>query len=1005
MYCGSESGGVYKTTDKAQTWSYVTKGLAVEDIDAIAVDPQNADICLFGSANEIWRTTDGGETWQVSGNQAFQNLNIKVWQFHFHPENSNIIFAASSLGLYRSADNGQNWLQIFSGESMSVEFKHGDPLTVYALRYNSSTQVADFYKSTDGGLNFSPRPNGWFTVPSVDAGKVSCRGGRIAITEANPNRVYVLLVGTSQSDAVLQLRGTIGVYSSADNGDNWTFPHQLIGMPYDQDTHPNLMDFDGESSTYNQIYYNTAFAASHLDENRLLVGGLNLWRSEDGGATYSPVGGYVGGLPLMHVDLQEFRNYKTSASTEEFWFSSDGGLNLSEDWCLSHVALNNGIGAVNFWGIDQGWSDDILVGGRYHNGNGARFDTYGPGSFLALGGGESATGYVNYSPERKTFFSDIGGRIIPVQQDGIVSTFGTTQFPNESYFDNNSSRILFDWEYWNIAYMGADNKLFISTSGGNSFAELYDFGNQITRVLWIEQSHANSSVFYVQALDTDDISRLYKSEDGGITFNQISLPQNRRELYFSTSYTNENELWIAYAAGSNGNKVYRSENGGQSWINLSTSALNGFNVKAIAHQAGTNSGIYIAMRRGPVFYRNASMPDWVQVGENVPSASYPLRLMPFYPKNKLRLGMWNIGVWQHDFEEPSALIADFSSNFSVFTCPGDTIWFVNHSVCDSSATLLWNFPGGNPAISTEKAPKVTFSNPGIYEISLVVTQNGVSDTISKPSFISSLPEAVFPLSEDFETQLVQDGWKLYDDGNNGDVWRVNSNVSGFGNGIASIFFDNFSIDVGGLRDRIQTRPVEGIESSQSVKLLFDVAYARYAVNYSDSLAVYISDDCGETLTQVYYKGGTELSTAPDFTNDIFVPEASEWRTDTVELFGVSPGNSFVVAFENRGAWGQAIYLDNIRLELDGTVTTLELEPGATVNTFPVPAENYLRVSTNGFSGKLIQYEVFDASGRLSLAGRGQSTAFNIDVSQLRSGMYFLNLRENEKSAKTKFTKR
>ncbi|MEZ5174056.1 MAG: hypothetical protein R2850_11260 [Bacteroidia bacterium] len=150
------------------------------------MDPSNPDVCLFGAANEIWRTTNGGETWQIAGDQSFQNLNIKIWQFHFNPQNPAIIFAATDLGLYRSIDNGINWTQIFSGECMSVELKPNDPTTVYALRYNSVTQIADFYKSTDNGLTFSIRPNGWFTVPAEDAGKITNRGGRIAITEANP---------------------------------------------------------------------------------------------------------------------------------------------------------------------------------------------------------------------------------------------------------------------------------------------------------------------------------------------------------------------------------------------------------------------------------------------------------------------------------------------------------------------------------------------------------------------------------------------------------------------------------------------------------------------------------------------------------------------------------------------------------------------------------------------------------------------------------------------------
>lgn len=63
----------------------------------------------------------------------------------------------------------------------------------------------------------------------------------------------MLLVGNSNTNANLQLGGYIGVYSSTNAGESWTLPQQLIGQPYDLDTHPNLMDFDGHSSTYNQI--------------------------------------------------------------------------------------------------------------------------------------------------------------------------------------------------------------------------------------------------------------------------------------------------------------------------------------------------------------------------------------------------------------------------------------------------------------------------------------------------------------------------------------------------------------------------------------------------------------------------------------------------------------------------------------------------------------------------------------------------------------------------------
>jgi photosystem II stability/assembly factor-like uncharacterized protein len=988
MYCGTESGGVFKSIDHGQNWSFVTPNLPIEGVSAVTVDPSNPNIALFSAANEVWRTTDGGGNWAITGNTAFQNLNINVWQFLFHPTNPQIVFAATNLGLYRSADNGANWTQIFNQLSMSVAFKPGDPTTVYALRYNPTTQIADFYKSTDTGLNFTIKPNGWFTVPATDAGLIESQGGRIAVTEANPNRVYVLLVGQSEAGATLDLRGTIGVYSSNNAGESWTFPHVLQGMPYVLDTHPNLMDFNGYSSDYNQIYYNTAFACSHLNENRLLIGGLNLWKSDDGGASYQAVGGYIGNLPYMHVDLQEFKNYKTSPTTEEFWFSSDGGLNLSNDWATTHVSLARGINAVNFWGIDQGWNDDILAGGRYHNGNATSHQNYPSGDFLSVGGGENATGYVNYGPERKTYFSDIDGIVVPEQQSQLVKRFSVQQFPNESYFDNNSSRMCFDWNYWNVGYLGNENVLYKSVDGGSSFSPIYTFGNDPNNsVLWIEQSHANPAIFYVQQV-VNNITQLWLSTDACQTFTQVVLPQQRREVYFTLSYTNASELWIAYTSGTNGNKVYRSINGGTTWSNITTTVLNGFQPKAIAHQAGTNGGVYVAMRNGPVFYRNNASSDWSAVGSQLPAASYPLRILPFYKNNKLRLGMWNMGVWENDFQEPSALIADFSANFDAFTCPGDTLWLVNHSVCDSSATLQWTFDGATPSTSSALAPKITYAQAGTYGITLIVTQNGLSDTITKPAFISTNLSAALPIVEDFENGNLPATWKNYDDGADGDVWVVENDASGFGIGNNSIVFDNYYQDVQGKRDYFRTGKLD-FSNVAAANVSYDVAYAKYDNNYSDTMAIKVSSDCGATFTTVLVKGGDQLGTAPPQTT-YFTPTASQWRRDSVLITDFSGAEEVFIAFENRGRYGNPIYIDNINIRRLTTVTTAPTV-SLSCRVFPNPASAFINVEiTNPISAQT-NYSVIDISGRIVAKGSSAQTSFTLPTANWASGLYMLEI--------------
>ncbi len=1000
MYCGTESGGVYKSIDGGESWYYATKNLSVEGVSSIAVHPTNPDVVLFSSAAEIWRSNDGGATWNLSGDVAFQALNIQVWQFAWHPQNTNTLFAGTNTGLYRSDDAGQNWTQIFSGECMSLCFKPNDPETMYALQFNQNTRIADFYKSTDGGASFGIRSNGWFEVPAVDAGLIESLGGRIAVTEANPNRVYVLLVGSSQASAALQLAGTIGVYSSADAGESWAFPHGQLGMPYNQTTHPNLMDFDGESSDYNQIYYNTAFACSQLDESRLLIGGLNLWRSEDGGASYQPVGGYIGDLPLMHVDLQEFHVYKTSASSEEFWFSSDGGLNVSTDWAFSHEARTNGIGAVNFWGIDQGWNHDILAGGRYHNGNAASNSYYGSGNFLSLGGGEAPTGYVNYSPEQKTYFSDIDGRILPDSFNGIVRGFGMNTDPNESYYDNASSRVLFDPQYWNVAYLGKDNQLYKSTDGGSSFGPVYTFtANSNDDVLWIEQGQSNPNVFYAQVL-VNNISRLYKSTDGGITFNQLNLPLTKRELYFTVGYENAAEIWLGFPGGANGNKVYKSADGGATWQNWSTAQLDGLNIKAIAHQAGTNGGVYVAGLRNLIYFRDNTMSTWTEVGTGLPSASYPLRIMPFYKKGKLRLGMWNIGVWENDLEAESNIIAGFAANYRNFTCPGDTIWFTDRSVSPAEATLQWFFEGGIPETSTAQSPKVVYATTGAFDVRLIVSYNGQHDTLTRAVFIESLPAQTYPVNESFESGLFAQGWSFFDDGNDGQNWNINDLASGAGNGSRSVFFDNYYIDVQGKRDMLITAPAVQANAENPVTLFFDVAYARYDANYSDTLAVYISEDCGQTRELVYLKGGTELSTAADFSSDRWVPASSEWRSELVEELPLTYTGDLSLLFENRGRYGQPIYIDNIRLESSTAVNRLKVPLLA---VFPNPTKDQISLSLQGLNSQ-VRIELIDLSGRLVFTQKFESEPVKISLSSLPAGAYFVSVSDENRKLFTKVIK-
>jgi hypothetical protein len=81
--------------------------------------------------------------------------------------------------------------------------------------------------------------------------------------------------------------------------------------------------------------------------------------------------------------------------------------------------------------------------------------------------------------------------------------------------------------------------------------------------------------------------------------------------------TDHQKIWIAFESSSNGQRVYRSVNGGGTWTNLTTSALNGHAPHSLNLIGGTDGGIYLSTQN-TIFYRNNTMSDWVDFGDGLP---------------------------------------------------------------------------------------------------------------------------------------------------------------------------------------------------------------------------------------------------------------------------------------------------------------------------------------------------------------------------------------------------
>lgn len=247
------------------------------------------------------------------------------------------------------------------------------------------------------------------------------------------------------------------------------------------------------------------------------------------------------------------------------------------------------------------------------------------------------------------------------------------------------------------------------------------------------------------------------------------------------------------------------------------------------------------------------------------------------------------------------------------TCPGNPIKFFDASTLYPTS-WSWSFQGGTPATSSVKNPTVTWSTAGTYSVSLTATNPYGSGSITKTAFITISNPGTLPLVEGFQgaawppANWVDDN-KFLDSTH----WTRATSAGGFGTSSASAIFDNYYKDASGTRDGLQA-PKLNMTNVTNARVRFDVAYSRYDATYSDTLEVKVSTNCGLTWTSLYMKGGTALSTAPDYTVDLWVPTSTQWRRDSVDISSVAAGQGNVlIDFVNHGHYGQGIYLDNVNI--------------------------------------------------------------------------------------------
>jgi photosystem II stability/assembly factor-like uncharacterized protein len=186
---GVDSVGIFKRTDGAASWTAINVGMidpitgvSPLDVWSLAIDPKNPGTILAGSRfSEIFKSVDGGLTWQPKTFGGYQ-YSLETSAFQFDPTNSSRILAATNpLGLMRSTDGGESW-STYGGVSDPFFTIVTDPTTPATL---AGVPVGPAFSKHDSGGHWSTINKG---LP-VNGGSLPLVRG-FAVDPAHPANLY-----------------------------------------------------------------------------------------------------------------------------------------------------------------------------------------------------------------------------------------------------------------------------------------------------------------------------------------------------------------------------------------------------------------------------------------------------------------------------------------------------------------------------------------------------------------------------------------------------------------------------------------------------------------------------------------------------------------------------------------------------------------------------------------------------------------------------------------------
>lgn len=312
-FAGSATGGIWKTTNAADTWTDLSDDLSNLSVNALAMANSNHDIIYAGTGesfpgsaqnlgNGIWKSFDRGVNWtQLASTATDENFGY-INRLFVNPVNADIVIAATEKGIFKSENGGTAWTQVYVSQR-GVE----DLAAYYDAR--------DTIFAGENGVGILRTVNGGETWESFSKGLSSGDRYEVAVSPVNRNFVYAS-IDVSEEES--------HVFLSKDNANSWA-------------KFNDTQNFLGGQGGYDNI-----IEAHPFIDSVVFVAGVDMWKLAFN-KTSKESAKAVTDAYTVNTSFLSFVSF--GGSHLNGGLSTDEGTNLvASDWVSVEIRFGPGLG-------------------------------------------------------------------------------------------------------------------------------------------------------------------------------------------------------------------------------------------------------------------------------------------------------------------------------------------------------------------------------------------------------------------------------------------------------------------------------------------------------------------------------------------------------------------------------------------------------------------------------------------------------------------------------------